>query len=335
MADRKKAKEPAEDQTRSEMPVGEWAEVKKPLRRKFPGPERVDEPLRLAFERIAFAELIAHAKEGLDEEVCGVLAGQVCKDRRGIFVQVEAAVRGTASRQGKTHVTFTHETWDQVHQAMQRDYPAMQIVGWYHSHPGFGVEFSEMDLFVQRNFFAGPTQFALVTDPLKGDMAACINTPEGICYLSRFWVDGREHPCRLPAAQSESSPQAGEDRLSQSLEKMEADIGRAIEHWEEQWASTRQLLNTILLLLMFVAAGLAVVIGQQVHQAFFGPLVEPPTLRQYLPLQLNINGKESLLGIGIYDWAIPEELRSRDLGGAPADDENGKPAARTPDQQGR
>ena len=36
----------------------------------------------------------------------------------------------------------------------------LKIVGWYHTHPGFGVEFSEMDLFIQQNFFGGPAQIA-------------------------------------------------------------------------------------------------------------------------------------------------------------------------------
>src|SRR4051812_34927339 len=68
----------------------------KPIGRDFPGPRNVEVPLRISVERKAYAELIAHAKESLDREVCGVLAGHLCEDDQGLFVSVEAAIRGTA-----------------------------------------------------------------------------------------------------------------------------------------------------------------------------------------------------------------------------------------------
>src|SRR5690349_9830249 len=110
--------------------------AEKPLRRNFPGPRGAEAALRVAIERGAHAELIAHAKESLNAEICGVLAGRVCEDDEGSFVHVEAAIRGTAANQGSTHVTFTHATWNAIHRTMERDYPELRIVGWYHSHPG-------------------------------------------------------------------------------------------------------------------------------------------------------------------------------------------------------
>jgi hypothetical protein len=56
-----------------------------------------------------------------------------------------------------------------VHRTLDRDFPdEEQIVGWYHSHPGFGIFLSEHDLFIHRNFFGGPSQIAVVVDPLAG-----------------------------------------------------------------------------------------------------------------------------------------------------------------------
>ena len=83
---------------------------------------------------------------------------------------------------------------------MDSHHQGKRVVGWYHTHPGFGVEFSEMDLFIQRNFFPDSAQIALVTDPLGGAVAICVNAAGGIEYLDRFWVDGREQPCRRPAS---------------------------------------------------------------------------------------------------------------------------------------
>src|SRR5262245_54249556 len=171
----------------------------KPVWRDFPGPRGSDVPLRIAIDKKAYAELIAHAKESLDREVCGVLAGHLCEDDEGLFVSVEAAIRGTAASEASTHVTFTQATWNAIHKVLEEDYPKLKIVGWYHTHPGFGVEFSDMDLFIQKNFFSGSTQIALVTDPLNGAVAICVNGDDGAKYLTRFWVDGREQQTKVPA----------------------------------------------------------------------------------------------------------------------------------------
>src|SRR4051794_991725 len=77
--------------------IQEKSSSEKLMRRTFPGPRQADVLLRVALERSAYAELIAHAKESLEVEVCGVLVGQVCEDDAGRFVHVEAVIRGTAA----------------------------------------------------------------------------------------------------------------------------------------------------------------------------------------------------------------------------------------------
>ena len=52
---------------------------------------------------------------------------------------------------------------------MDRDYPDKKMIGWYHTHPGFGIFLSGMDLFICDNFFNLPWQVAFVYDPLGGD----------------------------------------------------------------------------------------------------------------------------------------------------------------------
>src|SRR5882672_6987486 len=210
-------------------------EKKVPSWGKFPGPRGVDVPLRAAFSKDAYAAVVSHAKESLDKEICGVLAGKVCEDEDGSFILVEAAIRGTAAKQANTHVTFTQETWNTIHNTMDKDYPKLSIVGWYHSHPGFGVEFSDMDLFIQKNFFRSPTQIGMVTDPLGGDVAMIVETSKGIEYINKFWVDGREHRCKVPAREM-AATSSGDDAASVStgalekrIEAMETRIGQLIQ----------------------------------------------------------------------------------------------------------
>jgi proteasome lid subunit RPN8/RPN11 len=265
--------------------------------------------LRVAVDAPSYAELVAHAKESLDAEVCGVLAGDICEDETGLFVHVQAVVRGTSARQSSTHVTFTQETWNSIHSKLEKDYPRLRVVGWYHSHPGFGVEFSEMDRFIQKNFFAGPTQVALVTDPLGGDVAICLNTPEGIQHLERFWVDGREVRCRVPEQEKNRQPSketTDAGRLEEGLQAVESRLNQLIQVLDEE----RTRFHRVLMSLFFLVA-LCVVggIGYVIYQSY-SSRVEPPQLRNFAPIPVRIGERDVLLGVGLVEWNVPPELNA-------------------------
>ncbi len=52
---------------------------------------------------------------------------------------------------------------------MDKQFPDLRIVGWYHTHPGHGIFLSEMDIFLHESFFGLPWQTAFVYDPRSGD----------------------------------------------------------------------------------------------------------------------------------------------------------------------
>ena len=100
-----------------------------------------------------------------DVEVCGVLVGTIHRDPSGPWLYVTDAIEGDHATSRAAQVTFTAETWAHIQSVMDRDHPDKRILGWYHTHPGFGIFLSEMDLFIQENFFPLPWQVALVYDP--------------------------------------------------------------------------------------------------------------------------------------------------------------------------
>jgi proteasome lid subunit RPN8/RPN11 len=102
-----------------------------------------------------------HAHSHMKTEVCGVLIGS----SRDGAVHVDACIAGQNASQAGTHVTFTQDTWEHIYKVKDAEYPEARIVGWYHSHPGFGVFLSDHDTFIHRNFFSAPEQFAWVYDP--------------------------------------------------------------------------------------------------------------------------------------------------------------------------
>jgi proteasome lid subunit RPN8/RPN11 len=107
-------------------------------------------------------EIYDHVWGELEREVGGVLIGHYpSKGPRTVVSAVIPALRATGAR---TSLTFTHDAWQDVHRELER-YPGEQIVGWYHSHPGFGIFLSQNDLFIHRNFFSGIRQTAFVVDP--------------------------------------------------------------------------------------------------------------------------------------------------------------------------
>lgn len=276
----------------------------KPLRRAFPGPRGADAPLRVAMDRRAHADLVAHAKESLEAEVCGVLVGQIGEDDEGVFVHVEAIIRGNAATSAATHVTFTQATWEAIYEALERDHPRQRIVGWYHTHPGFGVEFSEMDIFVQRNFFPGPTQIALVTDPADGAVALAVTTPTAIEYLPRYWVEGREQTARVPTTSVAGPGAAGE--LAQTLKALEARVSQLIQAQDDQRALFHRVMLAVGLVLCLTILGAG---GYFVYSDYYSRY-EPPRLNSYVPIPVKVGNKTVLLGVGVVEWNVPPELNA-------------------------
>ena len=109
-----------------------------------------------------------HARSCSKTEVCGVLIGS----EDGNKLAIEACIAGANAAQAGTHVTFTQDTWEHIYKTKDAKYPEHRIVGWYHSHPGFGVFLSDHDTFIHKNFFSSPLQVAWVYDP-QSDEEGC------------------------------------------------------------------------------------------------------------------------------------------------------------------
>lgn len=154
---------------------------------------------RVVIRQSVLNEIHRHGQSRTDVEVCGVLVGNGYQDVDDAFVYVEASIRGEHAGNQLAQVTFTAETWCHIQEVMDREHSGRRIVGWYHTHPGFGIFLSPMDLFIHENFFGGPEQLALVYDPLGGD--------EGVFV----WRDGQ--PVREPVL---VEPDATNDRSVES-----------------------------------------------------------------------------------------------------------------------
>jgi proteasome lid subunit RPN8/RPN11 len=128
-----------------------------------------------------FLAIQEHACSDTDREVGGVLVGRI--DGSAV---ISASIPALKAVGGSANVTFTHEVWEEALTIVDRDHPGERIVGWYHSHPGFGVFLSEYDQFIQRNFFGGEGMVALVIDPLGGEGGWFVSVGDDIEELPTF-----------------------------------------------------------------------------------------------------------------------------------------------------
>ncbi len=127
------------------------------------------EGFQVVFRQSVLDDIHLHGQSITDIEVCGVLIGAGFNDAHGPYLLVEHCIRGKETRGQSTNVTFTAETWQHIQATMDRDYPDKKMIGWYHTHPGFGIFLSGMDQFICENFFNIAWQVAFVYDPLSGE----------------------------------------------------------------------------------------------------------------------------------------------------------------------
>lgn len=161
----------------------------------------------------AFDQMTQHALEEPEHEIGGIMVGSVIEGS-GTVVIVEDVIRGTHMTHSRGSVTFTHESWTEINRAKDERFADKRIVGWYHSHPGFGIFLSNHDLFIHQNFFNLPWQVAFVTDPTAHSHGCFVwqgseivqDQDFGILSSPRDYLQSRNKPAE-PAAAAQAVPE--------------------------------------------------------------------------------------------------------------------------------
>lgn len=158
-------------------------------RAEFPAAKRSD--FRVSLTEAVHQGIWKHASENLTVEICGVLVGLWHKDDDGPYASITQYIRCDGATQKFAEVTFTHDSWAQINKEMDSKYQDLRIIGWYHSHPNFGIFLSDRDGFIQQNFFSGPGQIALVVDPVRKIEGIFVWRDGKTAPLVNYWVDGK------------------------------------------------------------------------------------------------------------------------------------------------
>jgi proteasome lid subunit RPN8/RPN11 len=147
-------------------------------------------------------------------EVGGILLGNLYRDKEGPFLEITAAIVAEHTRNQGTQMTFTPETWAQVNRVKDTRFADTKIVGWYHTHPRFGIFLSDMDKFIHKNHFAQPWTTAFVVDPVQGSEGFFVWSDGEPRPVSEFWVarqrrDQAAPRLALPTPEQERADGAG------------------------------------------------------------------------------------------------------------------------------
>ena len=130
-----------------------------------PGPPPCDNSEKVHISSLSLLKMLKHGRAGVPMEVMGLMLGAfvdeytiICKD---VFAMPQS---GTGVSVEAVDPVFQTKMLDMLKQTGR---PEM-VVGWYHSHPGFGCWLSGVDINTQSSFEAlNPRAVAVVIDPIQ------------------------------------------------------------------------------------------------------------------------------------------------------------------------
>jgi proteasome lid subunit RPN8/RPN11 len=145
--------------------------------------------LNVCIRRQTYEDIDVFSKADTAKERGGVLIGDSRLDASGrMHTLVSDFIEARYTDATASTLTFTHRTWAYIHAEHEKRFPTKRIVGWQHTHPGYGVFLSGYDLFIHENFFNLPDQIAYVVDP-KQDLRGFFRWKNGkVEKLDGFFV---------------------------------------------------------------------------------------------------------------------------------------------------
>merc|ERR1712010_289017 len=126
---------------------------------------QVDTAEQVYISSLALLKMLKHGRAGVPMEVMGLMLGEFVDDYTINCVDVFAMPQsGTSVSVEAVDPVFQTKMLDMLQQTGRGE----MVVGWYHSHPGFGCWLSSTDINTQSSFEAlNPRAVALVVDPIQ------------------------------------------------------------------------------------------------------------------------------------------------------------------------
>ncbi|MHB9038861.1 MAG: LysM peptidoglycan-binding domain-containing protein [Armatimonadota bacterium] len=113
-------------------------------------------------------EIEEFAGRDRETECAGLLLGTVSVEGRERVTRITAAIPAVGAEGSRTSVKIDLEAWESMLLVRDKQYCDLGVLGWFHTHAGWGVFLSDPDVFIHRHFFSHPNMVAYVLDPQAG-----------------------------------------------------------------------------------------------------------------------------------------------------------------------
>ncbi|KAI9692439.1 MAG: multicatalytic endopeptidase [Bathelium mastoideum] len=125
----------------------------------------IDNSETVYISSLALLKMLRHGRAGVPMEVMGLMLGEFVDDYTVRVVDVFAMPQsGTGVSVEAVDPVFQTKMMDMLRQTNRQE----TVVGWYHSHPGFGCWLSSVDINTQQSFEQlTPRAVAVVIDPIQ------------------------------------------------------------------------------------------------------------------------------------------------------------------------
>ncbi|TYZ58728.1 hypothetical protein PybrP1_011802 [[Pythium] brassicae (nom. inval.)] len=125
----------------------------------------VDTAEKVHISSLALLKMLKHGRAGVPMEVMGLMLGEFVDDYTVNCIDVFAMPQsGTGVSVEAVDPVFQTKMLDMLKQTGR----AEMVVGWYHSHPGFGCWLSGVDINTQQSFEAlNSRAVSIVVDPIQ------------------------------------------------------------------------------------------------------------------------------------------------------------------------
>ncbi|OQR81687.1 26S proteasome non-ATPase regulatory subunit 14 [Thraustotheca clavata] len=125
----------------------------------------VDTAEKVHISSLALLKMLKHGRAGVPMEVMGLMLGEFVDDYTVVCLDVFAMPQsGTGVSVEAVDPVFQTKMLDMLKQTGR----AEMVVGWYHSHPGFGCWLSGVDINTQQSFEAlNARAVSIVIDPIQ------------------------------------------------------------------------------------------------------------------------------------------------------------------------
>ncbi|KAJ6092653.1 26S proteasome regulatory subunit rpn11 [Penicillium sp. IBT 16267x] len=128
-------------------------------------PNLIDNSETVHISSLALLKMLRHGRAGVPMEVMGLMLGEFVDEYTVRVVDVFAMPQsGTGVSVEAVDPVFQTKMMEMLRQTGR----AETVVGWYHSHPGFGCWLSSVDINTQQSFEQlTPRAVAVVVDPIQ------------------------------------------------------------------------------------------------------------------------------------------------------------------------